>query len=607
MSDVSVQTSTWLLNDTENGLDTKDLKKDTKKDSKKWAQLHPVHKGFSVCLVLMKIALLLCILYFFVCALGLLEDSFQLLGGRAAGEAFRNSDVLVNPIAGLMIGVLATVLVQSSSTATSIVVAMVASEVIPIRSAIPVIMGTNVGTSVTSTLVSLAQVGDRTEFRRAFAGATVHDMFNWSAVLVLLPLEIAFSYLYYLTKAIVTTMNLHSKNVKFEFLSALTRPFTRLIVEINEEVITDIAMAPNITEESLVMKRWCQVTVVQRTVSVMRYAPVLVNCRDVHRDSPFYSSCTGIGSADDSGISNIVGLYRGWNDTEVINTTVQRSRCTSLFALTDMGDKAAGVLTLILSIIVILSSLFGIVKILNSMLKGSVAKVINKTMNTDFPGKFAYLTGYLAFFVGMGMTIVIQSSSVFTSTLTPLVGVGIVSLDRMYPMTLGSNVGTTVTGIMAAMSIRGPYIGQALQIALCHLFFNVTAVLLFYPIPFMRFPIPMAKTLGRVTSKYRWFAGVYLIGMFLVLPSAIFALSFVGWVYLVAVGGPIFFIFIVATVVNVLQVKRPNWLPRGLRSWEFLPKFLHSCAPYDVLISCRIITDRCPKFEDKMELSKTLT
>uniref|UniRef100_A0A2C9L1J5 Sodium-dependent phosphate transport protein 2B n=1 Tax=Biomphalaria glabrata TaxID=6526 RepID=A0A2C9L1J5_BIOGL len=385
------------------------------------------------------------------------------------------------------------------------------SPVIPIRSAIPVIMGTNVGTSVTSTLVSLAQVGDRTEFRRAFAGATVHDMFNWSAVLVLLPLEIAFSYLYYLTKAIVTTMNLHSKNVKFEFLSALTRPFTRLIVEINEEVITDIAMAPNITEESLVMKRWCQVTVVQRTVSVMRYAPVLVNCRDVHRDSPFYSSCTGIGSADDSGISNIVGLYRGWNDTEVINTTVQRSRCTSLFALTDMGDKAAGVLTLILSIIVILSSLFGIVKILNSMLKGSVAKVINKTMNTDFPGKFAYLTGYLAFFVGMGMTIVIQSSSV----------------------------------------------GQ-------------------------------------------WSQNDKLI-------LELLNLYFVGWVYLVAVGGPIFFIFIVATVVNVLQVKRPNWLPRGLRSWEFLPKFLHSCAPYDVLISCRIITDRCPKFEDKMELSKTLT
>ncbi|KAH9515787.1 hypothetical protein Btru_012006 [Bulinus truncatus] len=601
MSDRSTQTSTWLLSELGDTKGVQRSNNETKKIKKKWTQLHPVHKTFSVVFVVLRFGLLLGILYFFVCALGLLEDSFQLLGGRAAGEAFRNSDVLVNPIAGLMIGVLATVLVQSSSTATSIVVAMVASEVIPIRSAIPVVMGTNVGTSVTSTLVSLAQVGDRTEFRRAFAGATVHDMFNWSAVLVLLPLEIATSYLYHLTKLIVDTMNLHSENMKFEFLSALTRPFTRLIVEINEEVITDIAMAPNVTEESLVMKRWCHVTVVQRTVSVMRYAPVLVNCKEVHRDSPFYGSCTGLGSI---GESNIVGLYRGWNDTEVVNTTLHRSRCSSLFALTDMGDKAAGVILLIIAIIVILSSLFGIVKILNSMLKGSVAKVINKTMNTDFPGRFAYLTGYMALLVGMGMTIVIQSSSVFTSTLTPLVGVGIVSLDRMYPMTLGSNVGTTVTGIMAAMSIRGPYLGQALQIALCHLFFNVTAVLLFYPVPFMRFPILMAKSLGRITSKYRWFAGVYLVGMFLVLPSATFALSFIGWVYLVAVGGPLFVIFLAATAVNVLQARRPGWLPKKLRTWDFLPKFLHSCAPYDVLISCRFVRDKCPELEDKMEMTK---
>lgn len=81
---------------------------------------------------------------------------------------------------------------------------------------------------------------------------------------------------------------------------------------------------------------------------------------------------------------------------------------------------------------------------------------------------------------------------VFTSTLTPLVGVGIVSLERMYPMTLGSNIGTTVTGILAAMSVKGKHSGEAMQIALCHMFFNVTAVLIFYPIPFMRIPIPMA-------------------------------------------------------------------------------------------------------------------
>ena len=60
-----------------------------------------------------------------------------------------------------------------------------------VKTAIPMIMGANIGTSVTNTIVSLGQAGDRNQFRRAFGGATVHDMFNWLCVLVLLPLELA--------------------------------------------------------------------------------------------------------------------------------------------------------------------------------------------------------------------------------------------------------------------------------------------------------------------------------------------------------------------------------------------------------------------------------
>jgi sodium-dependent phosphate cotransporter len=56
-----------------------------------------------------------------------------------------------------MIGLLATVVVQSSSTSTSIIVSMVASEIIPVRFAIPIIMGSNIGTSITSTFVALSQ------------------------------------------------------------------------------------------------------------------------------------------------------------------------------------------------------------------------------------------------------------------------------------------------------------------------------------------------------------------------------------------------------------------------------------------------------------------
>jgi sodium-dependent phosphate cotransporter len=58
-----------------------------------------------------------------------------------------------------------------------------------VSTAIPVIMGANIGTSVTNTIVSMGHVGNAEEFRRAFAGATIHDMFNWLSVIVFLPLE----------------------------------------------------------------------------------------------------------------------------------------------------------------------------------------------------------------------------------------------------------------------------------------------------------------------------------------------------------------------------------------------------------------------------------
>jgi sodium-dependent phosphate cotransporter len=57
------------------------------------------------------------------------------------------------------------------------------------------IMGANIGTTVTNTIVSLAHMGRPEEFRRAFAAATCHDFFNYISVVVLLPLELATGYL----------------------------------------------------------------------------------------------------------------------------------------------------------------------------------------------------------------------------------------------------------------------------------------------------------------------------------------------------------------------------------------------------------------------------
>merc|ERR1719323_1409666 len=93
------------------------------------------------------------------------------------------------------------------------------------------------------------------------------------------------------------------------------------------------------------------------------------------------------------------------------------------------------------------------------------------------------LNGYVAILIGFGVTIVVQSSSVTTSALTPLCGIGVLPLDKMLPLTLGANIGTTFTALIASLvSLKF----GAVQIALCHLLFNITGILIWYPIPPMR-------------------------------------------------------------------------------------------------------------------------
>lgn len=110
-------------------------------------------------------------------------------------------------------------------------------------------------------------------------------------------------------------------------------------------------------------------------------------------------------------------------------------------------------------------------------------------------------------------------------------------------------------------------------------------ILLWYPIPFTRIPIRLARGLGNHTAKYRWFAGLYLILCFLVLPVSVFGLSLAGWQVLVGVAVPIVVLIIFVIIVNVMQSKCPRFLPAVLRNWEFLPKPLHSMAPWDRVVT----------------------
>ena len=130
--------------------------------------------------------LLLSLIYLMLLAVSMIGSGFKLATAHHASGLFEFAS---NPVMGLIIGMVSTALLQSSSTVTSIIVAMVAGG-LPITVAIPMIMGANIGTSITNTIVSLGHVANKDEFRRAFHAATVHDFFNVMAVMVFLPLEI---------------------------------------------------------------------------------------------------------------------------------------------------------------------------------------------------------------------------------------------------------------------------------------------------------------------------------------------------------------------------------------------------------------------------------
>lgn len=204
---------------------------------------------------------------------------------------------------------------------------------------------------------------------------------------------------------------------------------------------------------------------------------------------------------------------------------------------------------------------------------------------------YSLIADYLAILAGCILTILVQSSSIFTSALTPLAGIGVISLERMYPLTLGSNIGTTTTGLLAALAADSNRIRDTMQLALCHLFFNITGILLFYPIPFMRFPIPLARMLGNITATYRWFSIFYLVSMFFLLPLIVFSLSTLGTAAMVAIGGPVLLLLATVIAINLIQTYHSSWLPLWLQNWHFLPLWLRSLDPLD-----RIITKVSEKF-----------
>ncbi len=335
-------------------------------------------------------------LYLFILSITLFGDAFKLFGNDFAISLLETTS---HPIVGLFIGILATSIIQSSSTTTTIVVGMVAVGAISIEGAIPIVMGANIGTTITNTIVSLTHITHGEEFKRAFAGAIVHDIFNLLSVAILLPLQIFTNFLgrmaLFMEKVLENAWGLSFGSP----IKAIAKPVTTVIID-------------------------------------------------------------------------LLG-HNGW-------------------------------LAAIVAIVLLFVALRYMVKTLQSLVLSRVE---------GFFHRYIFKTTFRALMLGVIITALVQSSSITTSLMVPLVGAGVLSLRRVYPFTLGANVGTTITAILAALVTSQ---SAALAVALAHLMFNICGIAIFLPLS--KIPIGIASWLAKSIDKSKLVPIGFIFLIFFIIP-----------------------------------------------------------------------------------------
>lgn len=167
-----------------------------------------------------------------------------------------------------------------------------------------------------------------------------------------------------------------------------------------------------------------------------------------------------------------------------------------------------GTLMVIVGLVVVLGSLIFITKNMKTLIAERVERSMNAILGRG--------GGLVAMVVGLMITVAVQSSSITTSILIPMAAAGVIKLQNAYPVTLGANVGTTITALLAALAASRP---EALTVGLVHTIFNLSGILILYGIPFLRpLPIKAAEALAGVAAERRVIAVVYVIGLFIVVP-----------------------------------------------------------------------------------------
>lgn len=346
-----------------------------------------------------RVLCVLLILFGFLVSIELMSSSLGLLG-----EDFAKQIILLtaNPFVALFIGLLATSVIQSSSASTSMIVAVVASGALSLESAIPIVMGANIGTAVTSTIVSLGHITRKSEFRKAIAAATAHDFFNIIVALILFPLEYYTHVLSHISQWIATFL---------------------LHWETYEGFLTE----PNVQIKNVV---------------------------------------------------HFIAEFLGYN------------------------------ITLLLAFSLL--SLFACLQLFSTLLKSSFLGRYKARLD-----KVVFGTPFKSLSWGIALTALMQSSSVISSLIVPLVATGKVSLRKAFPFLMGANLGTTLTTLLAAF-----YQSEAaISLAIVHLLFNLFGVSILFPIPKVRsIPIRLARQLGQATVKNRLIGFAYLLVIFFLIP-----------------------------------------------------------------------------------------
>ncbi|CAE7709829.1 SLC34A1 [Symbiodinium necroappetens] len=475
--------------------------------------------GQGIQLLISRITAVLVALYFFLVGLDLMGRALLVLGGKGAAGLFASAG---NPIKGLVIGVLATALVQSSSTSTSIIVGLVGAGQISVREAIPVVMGANVGTSITNTIVSIVHTASPTELEHAFAGATVHEMFNLLTVLFLLPTEIVVASitgdggpLYLASKAVTeAAVGAGARAVTFSSpTKSIVAPLTDYLLDPNKNVMKAVSLGSPLPRE---VPAAVNISLCSAWLNCEEYFCVSTSMQKAWRklDLDGFASltkCSHVLSFPDGCVQSSDCYLEAGKFFEI---SIEGARTLDSGIFARVGDVVGGTLGLLLSFVLVAGSLLCLVTVLNALLAGWAKKMVRHA---------AQANDYLAVVLGFAVTAVVQSSSVTTSTLIPLCAMQVLPMQKMLPITIGANLGTTCTSLIAALALLNP---DTLQIALCHLFFNIFGLLMWFPVPFIRaLPVKAACMLGFYASCWRMFPVIYVPTTFIALPSLCLAIS----------------------------------------------------------------------------------